>query len=486
MTETSATAVKVLLRTADQYMVWKSRVADACWAATHKDVFALDDGDCKRGIDAFIKAQEDRAKVPKAEAPEGPIDWVGKCWLIITSSLHDDLYRKINVPRGMIKQLLVEVEHALVINYADAVQPLRLELYGATMQKDGGNDLQTYIAYLLERQNKLKFLGKPVEDEELAAIFLRGLHPVFNQLKVVFAIPGQEPKRFDVAVGVVRKFAADPTVAAEIAKLKSNGLSQNMFPVTTQPPPANNKYPQILCRQFSTTGACTYGNRCRFAHTTTPAQGGSQTNSGGQTYNSRKCTFCGFPGHTVEVCHKRKRQQQQQGGASASTPANNNNTLSLLSSTESALNVFHLDPTMLTTTPNITAPENKHNVHVFTMTGAAPGLSKWVLDSGATCCATFAEADCVDVRDCQAHVTAAGSTFPVHKMGTAVINTLDEKGRPLQLRMTNTLISVKFPYKLLALQQFTRKGRTCDYNYNGPGSYSHHQLQQRRCVGGHA
>jgi hypothetical protein len=43
-------------------------------------------------------------------------------------------------------------------------------------------------------------------------------------------------------------------------------------------------------------------------------------------------------------------------------------------------------------------------------------------------------------------------------MGTAVINTLDEKGRPLQLRMTNTLISVKFPYKLLALQQFTRKG----------------------------
>jgi len=69
-----------------------------------------------------------------------------------------------------------------------------------------------------------------VEDEELAAIFVRGLPPVFNQLKVVFAIPGQAPTSFDAAITSVRKFAADPTVAAELAKLKSNGLSQTMFP----------------------------------------------------------------------------------------------------------------------------------------------------------------------------------------------------------------------------------------------------------------
>jgi hypothetical protein len=43
-------------------------------------------------------------------------------------------------------------------------------------------------------------------------------------------------------------------------------------------------------------------------------------------------------------------------------------------------------------------------------------------------------------------------------MGTALVNTQDEKGRPVQLHMSNTLISAKFPYKLLALQQFTRKG----------------------------
>ena len=39
MTETSP---KMLLKTADQYLVWKSRVSDACWAATHRDPFAVE------------------------------------------------------------------------------------------------------------------------------------------------------------------------------------------------------------------------------------------------------------------------------------------------------------------------------------------------------------------------------------------------------------------------------------------------------------
>ena len=112
---------------------------------------------------------------------------------------------------------------------------------------------------------------------------------------------------------------------------------------------------------------------------------------------------------------------------------------------------------------------------------SAPNLSKWVLDSGATCCATYAEADCVDVRECQAHVTAAGSTFSVNKMGTAVIETQDEKGRPVQLRMTDTLISAKFPYKLLALAVHSQ-GRTRDSSESR--LYSHSQQLQRYRVCG--
>jgi hypothetical protein len=156
-------------------------------------------------------------------------------WTILTTSLHDDVYRKVNhVARGHIKSLLDEVAHALVVNNLEEVQPLRLELYGATMQKDCANDLQLWINFIVERGNKLDFLKKTIPQEELVAIFLKGLHPVFNQLQVYFSIPGQLPNTFEKAVTTVRKFATTPLVAAELAKLKTSGMSQNMFPLIPQ------------------------------------------------------------------------------------------------------------------------------------------------------------------------------------------------------------------------------------------------------------
>ena len=103
------------------------------------------------------------------------LNWVGKCWLTITGALHDDLLVKVaHVQRGHIHSLLAEINAALLVNSAEDVQPLRLELYGATMQKDCNSDLQTYIAYLLQRSKKLAFHHKPVEDAELTSIFLKG------------------------------------------------------------------------------------------------------------------------------------------------------------------------------------------------------------------------------------------------------------------------------------------------------------------------
>src|SRR6185312_6756607 len=71
----------VILRTADQYDIWRNRVGDACWAATCKDVFSITDEQCK------VVIQELEQKTDKKS------EWVGKCWTIITSSLHDDVYR---------------------------------------------------------------------------------------------------------------------------------------------------------------------------------------------------------------------------------------------------------------------------------------------------------------------------------------------------------------------------------------------------------
>lgn len=82
------------------------------------------------------------------------------------------------------------------------------------------------------------------------------------------------------------------------------------------------------------------------------------------------------------------------------------------------------------------------------------------MDSGATSSATYDEQDCVNVRECDVKVTAAGSEFAVTKMGTALIETRDEMGRAQKIAVSNCLISPKFPCKLLSLPNLTRKGLT--------------------------
>jgi hypothetical protein len=299
--ETSAsTKCPVILKTADQYDIWKARVSDACWSATLKDVFTVTDEECKLAI----------AKLEEKDPKEKHLhEWVGKCWTIITASLHDDVYRKVNhVSRGLLKALITEISHALVVSNLEEVAPLRLELYGATMQKDCGCELQAWVNFIVERAGKLNFLKKPVEEAELVALFLKGLHPVFNQLQVYFAIPGSLPKTFEGAVAITRKFATNPTVAAELAKLHSSGMSQTMFSLTTEQQGVSAPFQKSkqLCKLFASTGTCRYGARCKFVHTSTPAQQGvvSNTSSGG---NRPKCNFCSKLGHSEDVCHSKQR-----------------------------------------------------------------------------------------------------------------------------------------------------------------------------------
>ena len=112
------------------------------------------------------------------------------------------------------------------------------------------------------------------------------------------------------------------------------------------------------------------------------------------------------------------------------------------------------------TLPTATPPDTDHVFgFVLTITDKHH-ISHWVMDSGATSSATFDEADCVDVKDCDVQITAAGSSFSVKRIGTAVVHALDVKGRPQKMTLSNCLISPLFPYKLLSLQCFTKKGHT--------------------------
>lgn len=206
---------KVILRTADQYHLWRARTSAACWAATRMQIFDITDDECGRATKAWL------------ESDRKSIDWVGRCWQIITTSLHDELFLKlIHVEQGRIATLMSEIRSALLVNIAEDVQPLRLELYAASMS--GPNcDLQSYISFIFQRRDKLLFLEVKIPEEELIHVFLKGLHPVFQPLQVHFAIPGALPTTLDKAVEIARKFSASPIVHAELAKLKKNPSVSN-------------------------------------------------------------------------------------------------------------------------------------------------------------------------------------------------------------------------------------------------------------------
>src|SRR6185437_3372703 len=113
-------------------------------------------------------------------------------------------------------------------------------------------------------------------------------------------IPGTLSKKFDEVVAIVRRYSTTPVVAAELAKLKSGGVSQSMFPVTT------SSGTKAACRQFASKGTCRFGASCKFSHAATP--GGSQADRPQAAGKPGKpCAYCLIKGHTAAECRGRQR-----------------------------------------------------------------------------------------------------------------------------------------------------------------------------------
>jgi hypothetical protein len=179
-------------------------------------VFTLTDGRC----DELIKFY-DEAKAKDKDQLHARVDVIGKCWTILTSTLSDELFLKTShVGKGKINSLISEIRASLSVSTIDDIQPLRVELYSASM-RDCDNDLQTYVSFIISKREKLSFLQCAVPEEEIIHLFIKGLSPVFQPIQVHFAIPGTMPTKFDQVVSIVRRFSTNPAVAAELSKSKN-------------------------------------------------------------------------------------------------------------------------------------------------------------------------------------------------------------------------------------------------------------------------
>ena len=186
-----------------------------------------------------------------------------------------------------------------------------------------------------------------------------------------------------------------------------------------------------------------------------PTPGSSRT-------NNVRCAFCFRRGHVALECRKRL-------GQLAAVPPSSSSSSALVAQTATnsaaASSSFVAGNDLSQLDPSVSSSEFKQDSslssfsYVF-LTSVDKHMDAWVLDSGATSSATFDEKDCVDIRSCEVHVTAAGSQFTVTKIGTAVVTALDEQGRQVKLSFCNCLISPLFPCKLVSMSSLTKKGVT--------------------------
>jgi len=419
--------LNLCLRTVDQYDMWKLRVHNICYGSTRIKVFEIDDAKCDE-----IMGENDNVGN----------DNVSKCWTIITESIHDELMYKLgHIQYGHLHTLIEELRAALMVNMGEDLQPVRVELYSASMSACGC-DLQAYISYISKRRDKLKFLKIVIPEDELVHIFLKGLPPIYNALQIHFAVPGNLPKTLEEVVIIARKFTQTPHVHSELVKMKGGSISQSVFNVTEE---------KQACRKFAIYGNCRYGNSCKFSHSNNAI---SPSTSISQPVRKIKCNFCQKIGHIESKC----RAKQKTVVRSENKPINAG-AIALAVNTENQgdhedQEQEHDDQLMFMMTHKQT------NCEIFMGMSPDNANGGWIVDSGATTCATSDEQDCIDVRGCNINVTTAGCKFQVQRIGTAVINTVDTSGVQRTITIKECLISDKFPYKILSMHRFAKNGHT--------------------------
>ena len=241
-----------------------------------------------------------------------------------------------------------------------------------------GNDLQLFIATIKQKRDKLLFLKEKVEDKELVAILLKGLHSLFQPRQVYFRVPTSTPKTLEDTIAIVRRFASTPAIQAELTRLKSGTLQQGVFNLPTS---AATKS-KAVCKHFMTKGRCGFGDKCRFQHVT----GGAKP----EANEERRGSFC-----------KRCKSRHPFGACRRTANEATLVAASDLKSNEEVEMTIHAPA----------EAEDSASYDLFVLTTEEIALTAVTqekkADSGATVSATFDEADCYDVVDCNIRLRCA-------------------------------------------------------------------------------
>ena len=239
----------------------------------NKTVDPLDDSD-------MVQSCLDHA----LDTGKGFYPWVYDAFAGIRESVSDDIADSINgVATGDIVSLLSGINLAVGHQeYYNSIE-LRHLCDNTKMAVEGGNDVGKFLSVLAQRMRRLKTAKREMADDERQALLLRGLNQeVFSQF---IEIADRHPHdNYDKLVHALRKASAKPAILKLLRALKP-GTSHSAMTTRSheqQRQPTNldgrlDRLETILladaaggaanaCFQFTKTGTCRHGSKCRYTH----------------------------------------------------------------------------------------------------------------------------------------------------------------------------------------------------------------------------
>ena len=207
-------------------------------------------------------------------------------------------------------------------------------------------------------------------------------------------------------------------------------------------PTTASKEPKRACRNYARNGTCSYGDACKFLHTTTGAakkEKKAESKQGdvvkkfckihkSNTHNTLDCD--------VYIAHKAEKKARQQAA--------------------SAMMFGHRDFYSLqhVTLMYTTKEHTKTAAHFKAGEGGddfTPTKTRWVTDCGATMHATTSAEGCTDIQQCRVQVFGLGEPFTCSQKGVkCLVVKNSETGETQLLKLQNVLISESFPANIVS------------------------------------
>ena len=288
----------------DNYAKWVDNIRDYLYGDDLGDVF-----DCSE-----LEVGEDGSELatPAAALARTTLTKkLGKLWVFLRTHLSDDVYRKTQDPDDVTFGDSVSLLRYLRKNWHNNSVYDRANIRGifTELTLETCKDMNDFILqFKLQRSLMGKFgIGLLAIDED-------ALFEFHQKLPVAY-----QEKRLHV-------MANNMSLADALGYYKNVAACFADIPGSTHPSvikKAESAHNAVeICRNFASTGNCSFGNKCRFTHVSQPHSGPSGNTSGaGRTYSFKgNCNFCGIKGHKVTDCRKKKQQESTKAAHDAASP----------------------------------------------------------------------------------------------------------------------------------------------------------------------